>query len=85
MKITVEIGCTPEEARTFFGLPDVKPLQEALMDEVQQRMTEAVKAMTPEALFKAWLPASVQGFEEIQRTFWSNLAGMARGHDPKKG
>ena len=35
MKITVDIDCTPEEARHFFGLPDVKPMQDALMQQIQ--------------------------------------------------
>ena len=39
MKITMDIECTPEEARTFLGLPDVKPMQEQLMRELQDRMT----------------------------------------------
>ena len=26
MKITVDVDCTPEEARAFLGLPDVKPM-----------------------------------------------------------
>ncbi len=25
MKVSVDIDCTPEELRTFFGLPDVQP------------------------------------------------------------
>jgi hypothetical protein len=28
MKIKLDIDCTPEEMRAFFGLPDVKPMQE---------------------------------------------------------
>jgi len=28
MKITLDIDCTPEELRSFFGLPDVRPMQE---------------------------------------------------------
>ncbi|WP_420846806.1 DUF6489 family protein [Microvirga tunisiensis] len=28
MKITMDVECTPEEARAFLGLPDVKPMQE---------------------------------------------------------
>jgi len=30
MKITMNIDCTPDEARAFFGLPDVKPMQEKM-------------------------------------------------------
>jgi hypothetical protein len=31
MKVTVEIDCTPAEARQFFGLPNVEPMQAAMM------------------------------------------------------
>ena len=57
MKFKVDIDCTPDEARAFFGLPDVKPLQEALMPEVEERLRNTLKAMDPETLLKAWLPA----------------------------
>ena len=32
MKVTVEVDCTPEEARRFLGLPDVVPMQQAAME-----------------------------------------------------
>src|SRR6516164_5311770 len=35
MKFKIDIDCTPEEARAFLGLPDVKPLQEALLPDVK--------------------------------------------------
>src|SRR5262245_24852222 len=35
MKVKIEIDCTPIEARDFLGLPDVKPMQEAMMDQMQ--------------------------------------------------
>jgi hypothetical protein len=53
MKVTVEVDCTPEEARRFLGLPDVVPLQQAIMEKLQQRMQTAVDATTPDALLKA--------------------------------
>src|SRR5580704_8967474 len=56
MKFKVDIDCTPDEARAFFGLPDVKPLQEALLPEVEQRLKTMLKSMDPEAMLKAWLP-----------------------------
>ena len=36
MKVTFNIDCTPEEARAFLGLPDIAPLQERMMDELEQ-------------------------------------------------
>ena len=34
MKVTVELDCTPEEARKMMGLPDVNKLNEAYVREV---------------------------------------------------
>lgn len=75
MKINIDIDCTPEELRTMFGLPDVKPMQNALMAEIEARMKKALQAMEPDALFKTWLPASIQGFEQWQKFVWSRLTG----------
>lgn len=70
MKVTVNVECTPEEARAFLGLPDVRPLQEAMMEEVRKRMEQSLKSMDPETMFKTWLPASIEGFEQLQKAFW---------------
>jgi hypothetical protein len=78
MKITVDVDCTPEEARAFLGLPDVKPMQEALMAQVQERMAAALAAMDPETMVKTWLPAGVQGMEQLQKMFWSQFTGAGR-------
>jgi len=47
MKVHIDIDCTPEEARVFFGLPDVQPMQEAVMKDIQDRMMAAMKSMDP--------------------------------------
>ncbi|CAA7622809.1 conserved hypothetical protein [Magnetospirillum sp. LM-5] len=79
MKITVDIDCTPEEARTFLGLPDVRPMQDALMAQIQERMTASLHAMEPEVMLKTWLPAGVQGMEQLQKMFWAQFANAGRG------
>jgi putative transposase len=38
MKVAVEIDCTPEEARQFMGLPDLQPMQAAVMAEMEKRV-----------------------------------------------
>ena len=79
MKITFDVDCTPEEARTFLGLPDVKPMQDTLMKKIEERMSANLDAMSPEALLKTWLPASVQGMEQLQKMFWSAFqSGQSR-------
>jgi hypothetical protein len=56
MKFTIEVDCTPDEARHFFGLPDVKPMQDAAMAKIGQQMAEAAANLTPEAMLRTWLP-----------------------------
>jgi len=77
MKINFDIDCTPEEARAFLGLPDVKPMQEAMMREVEERMKANLNAMDPETMFRNWLPAGVQGFEQLQKMFWAQMGSAA--------
>ena len=82
MKVNVTIDCTPEEARDFMGLPDLKPMQERMMAEIEQRLRTGVESMNPESLIKTWLPASMQGIEQaqqIQQAFWQQLASIAGG------
>jgi len=73
MKFTVNVDCTPEEARSFLGLPDVKPMQEMMMEEVQERMRANLSAMDPETLFKTWMPAGISNMEQMQKMFWSQF------------
>jgi hypothetical protein len=82
MKVNVEVTCTPEEARAFFGLPDLGPMQQRVMGEIEERLRSSLGAMSPEAMFKTWIPASMQGVEQMQQmqqAFWSQLANIASG------
>ena len=83
MKIKVDIDCTPLEARSFLGLPDVGPMQAALMQVVQQRMEQALASTDPDVLMRTWLPAGLQGLESWQKMFW-NAAGMGGTDDGSK-
>ena len=78
MKIKFDIECTPEELRGFFGLPDVKPMQEELLKEVEERLRANVKALDPETMLKTWLPAGLKGFEHLQEMFLNQMAGAGK-------
>lgn len=55
MDITADIDCTPEEARVFLGLPDVRPLQTAVMVHMEKRMLAEADRLSPEHLMKTWM------------------------------
>lgn len=61
MKVNVEIDCTPLEARQFFGLPDVQPMQAALLAQIEKRMLAEVEKFTPEGLMQTWFSSGAQG------------------------
>jgi Family of unknown function (DUF6489) len=78
MKLKLDIDCTPEEARAFFGLPDVKPLHDALLQEVEERLRTTLKSMDPDAMLKTWLPATLKGFEQLQEMFLAQMTGLGK-------
>jgi len=75
MKITVDVDCSPEEARAFLGLPDVKPLQDRMMTEIAERMTANVRAMDAQEMMKFWMPGGLNGLEQLQSMF-AQMTGL---------
>jgi hypothetical protein len=78
MKVTVEIDCTPDEARRFLGLPDVAPMQDVVLAKLQERVLGAVDAVAPEALLKAWIPLAPEQVQQAMMAFLSAF-GRAKG------
>ena len=72
MKVTIDIDCTPAEARHFLGLPDLEPIQNAVMGRMQEKMLSEIDRFSPEALMKQWLTVFPQHAERMQEMF----AGM---------
>lgn len=68
MKFNVVVECTAEEAREFLGLPDLKPMQAAVLAPLQQRMVDATTALSPEGLIRTWLSLVPAGSDQIFKT-----------------
>jgi len=85
MKIKIDIDCTPQEARAFLGLPHVEPMQEALVAQMQERLTQYLDAIEPDALMRAWLPGGIKGLAELQEQFWKQMTEMQQAGGKKKG
>ena len=75
MKVNVEIDCTPLEARQFFGLPDVQPMQTAVMDKLQQQMMANIEKVSPESLIQSWFTFDPKIAERFQDMFVT-MAGL---------
>ena len=80
MKINVEVDCTPLEARQFFGLPNVEPLQNAVMAQVESRMLAEMERFSPETLMRSWFSLFPQNSDQMNQVF-SSLFKRAAGQD----
>ena len=88
MKVTVEVDCTPDEARQFMGLPDVKPMQAAVMAKMEQQMLDAVGNFAPDALLKTWMslvPQTPEQLQEMTTRFFRNPFGTGTGTGGARG
>ena len=78
MKVTVDVDCTPEEARRFMGLPDLTPVHQAYVDRMTKVASEGV---TPEMftdLAKSWGPMSEAGINMWRQMFEQMSGGGKR-------
>ncbi len=73
MKFTVDVDCTPQELRTFLGMPNVEPMQKAVMDEMQRRMMASMDQFSPVAVVKDWFAPMTA----MQQAFSSAMTGAA--------
>ncbi len=73
MKVKFDIECSPEEARHFLGLPNIAPMQDALMKEMEDQMRENIRSLDPETMLKTWLPATIEGWGQVQKMFWDQM------------
>jgi hypothetical protein len=79
MKITINVDCTPLEARSFLGLPNVEPMQDAMIERMHGRLSSYLDSMEPEAIMNLWFPGGMKGLGQLQEQFWRQfMAGMAQ-------
>jgi Family of unknown function (DUF6489) len=81
MKITIDIDCTPAEAREFVGLPDLRPLQTAWLAEIESRLIADMQKFSPEGLARSWLSSA--GAEWLPNMFGA-LAAQTRSAEKDK-
>jgi len=74
MKLNITVDCTPEEARAFLGLPDVTPVNNALISAVRQRIEQNVELISPEFYLRQWYSMGGQ----VSDSFMQMMAAGAR-------
>lgn len=77
MKVTVELDCTPEEARTLMGLPDVGKLNDVYVAQVGKFLQGAGSVEQLQNFTKMVTPMGEAGLKMFT-TFLSGAMGASR-------
>ena len=67
MKMNISVECTPEEARSFLGLPDLAPVNELLVNSVKQRIEQNIELVSPEFYLKQWYSMGGQATDSFMQ------------------
>ena len=85
MKVTVDIDCTPEEARKFLGLPDVAPANEIYVDNLSKLMQGAKSVDQLQQMAEQFAPLGKMGLKLFQDIMAAGATGAAASGGGKKG
>ena len=67
MKMTIEVDCSPEEARRFLGLPDVSALNDHLVAEMKKRIDANMQMISPDELVTNWMSFGAGAQEQFRK------------------
>ncbi len=78
MKFTFNIDATPQELRTFFGLPDVEPLQNEMLEHIRKNMATGMEGFGDGSLIQPFITEQMQSVTTIQKAFWNVVMGQVQ-------
>jgi hypothetical protein len=79
MNISMNIECTPEEARRLMGLPDMAPIHEIYLDKMRQTMTEGFTPDMMETMIRAWTPMGEAGMSAWKKLLENMTLTASKG------
>lgn len=74
MKISVDVDCTPEEARRFMGLPDLSGVHAVYLGKLERMVDEGITPDNVETMMRAWAPMGEAGM-----TMWRQMIEQMSG------
>lgn len=78
MKITVNIDCTPEEAREFLGFPNIQLMQEKVMKQLEDNLLAGIAGMSPDAILRNWMSFNPEQIGDMFKMFGGLGGGNAK-------
>jgi hypothetical protein len=76
MKVTVDVDCTPAEARSFLGLPDVTPIHDKYVKTMLDSFDGIANVEQMETMFKSFSPLGDAGMRLFRQMMDIGLASV---------
>jgi len=78
MKVSVDVDMTPEEMRRLFGLPDLTPIQNLVIDRIAAQVEKGLDQGIVTTLTRAMITGGLQSWDAYQKL----LSGILSGKRP---
>ncbi len=78
MKLSMEVDCTPEEARRFLGLPDVSGLNEQIVAEMRKQIETNMALLAPDELVKNWMAYGAGAQEQFRKLMEASMGAAPK-------
>jgi len=72
MKINVDMDITPEEMRRLFGLPDMQPIHEEMLEKMKAHMADSMDPAKMVETYMSNSASSMDAFQKIMSGFMSD-------------
>lgn len=82
MKVTVDVELTPEEMRRLFGLPDLAPIQNLVIERMAAQVEKGLDQGIVATLTRAMITGGLQSWDAYQKLVSGILAGKRPGEAP---
>jgi hypothetical protein len=80
VNISMNIECSPEEARRLMGLPDMGPIHDLYLDKFREAMTRGLTPDMIEQMVRTWSPMG-----EVGMNAWRQVIDQMTGTTSSKG
>lgn len=87
MKISLDVDLTPEELRRLFGLPDLTPIQNLVIDRITAQVEKGLETGLMTTITRSLISGGLQSWDAYQKMLSTLLSarGGSEGRQSEDG
>lgn len=85
MKLSVDVDLTPEELRRLFGLPDLSPIQNLMIERITSQIEKGLDSNLMATMTRSLITGGLQSWDAYQKMLSSLLSTRPGGDTRKPG